>query len=355
MSRPIRVDVEDGWYHVISRGFERWEIFRDDADRSDFLERLFGLRESHAVVVHAYCLMPNHFHLQLQTQRANLKGAMQRLLGGYAIRFNLRHRRAGPLFQGRYRAILAGEGDWITEVNRYIHLNPARLESLKLGKQRQAEIRRGIEEPAEEVFVRRRLDVLRAYPWSSYRAYAGYVKGPPQLEFGVVLGLFEGQSAEQRRRSLRDYTEYPIREGIEGDGLLERVRYGAFLGSEEWTENMRTLLIGNEREQGALKRARRERVGFEEIAASISKESGEPWKALVERRGHPARALAIVLSRRHTSLSLREIGERRGGTDYAAVSQAKHRMEAKLHDDKRLAAMAERIAKRLIMSEEVEM
>ena len=172
MSRPIRIEIEDGWYHVISRGIERRAIFRDDSDRSDFLERLFGLTESHAVLVHAYCLMQNHFHLQLQTLQANLKEAMQRLLSGYAVRFNLRHRRAGPLFQGRYRAILAGEEDCITEVNRYIHLNPVRLESLDLSKQRQAEIRRGIEDPADEEVVRRRLELLRGYPWSSYRAYA---------------------------------------------------------------------------------------------------------------------------------------------------------------------------------------
>ena len=175
MSRPIRIEIEDGWYHVISRGIERRDIFQDDSDRSDFLERLFGLTESHALLVHAYCLMGNHFHLQVQTPQSNLKDAMQRLLSGYAVRFNLRHRRAGPLFQGRYRAILAGEAEWISEVNRYIHLNPVRLESLDLGKQRQAEIRRGIEKPADEALVRRRLELLRAYPWSSYRAYAGAI------------------------------------------------------------------------------------------------------------------------------------------------------------------------------------
>ena len=109
MSRPIRIEIEDGWYHVISRGIERRDIFRDDADRADFLERLFGLTESHALLVHGYCLMQNHFHLQVQTPQANLKDAMQRLLSGYAVCFNLRRRRAVPLFQGRYRAILAGE------------------------------------------------------------------------------------------------------------------------------------------------------------------------------------------------------------------------------------------------------
>ncbi len=136
MSRPLRVEIEDGWYHVISPGIERREIFRDDSDRRDFLERIFGLTQSHAVVVHGYCLMGNHFHLQLQTVRPNLKEAMQKLLSGYVVRFNLRHRRAGPLFQGRYRAILIGEGEWISEVNRYVHLNPVRVESVELGKQR---------------------------------------------------------------------------------------------------------------------------------------------------------------------------------------------------------------------------
>jgi len=347
MARPIRIEIEDGWYHVISRGIERRDIFRDHSDRSDFLERLFGLTESHAVLVHGYCLMQNHFHLQLQTVQANLKEAMQRLLSGYVVRFNLRHRRAGPLFQGRYRAILAGEEDCFTEVNRYIHLNPVRLESLKLGKQRQAEIRRGIEDPADEDVVRRRLELLRSYPWSSYRAYAGYIKGPAQLQKADVLGSFDGRSQQQQRKSFRDYTESPIREGIEDDPLLERIRYGVLLGSQEWTAKMRALLSGDEREQRALEAARKEGVGFEDITASIAREFGEPWEDLKRRRGHPARSLAIVLSRRHTALTLREIGERCGGSDYAAVAQARHRMETKLRDNAHLAAIAKRIAKHL--------
>ena len=350
MSRPIRIEIEDGWYHVISRGIERRAIFRDDSDRSDFLERLFGLTESHAVLVHAYCLMQNHFHLQLQTLQANLKEAMQRLLSGYAVRFNLRHRRAGPLFQGRYRAILAGEEDCITEVNRYIHLNPVRLESLDLSKQRQAEIRRGIEDPADEEVVRRRLELLRSYPWSSFRAYAGYIKGPAQLHKTNVLGCFDGRSQQQQRKSFRDYTESPIREGIEGDQLLERIRYGVLLGSQEWTAKMRVLLSGDEREQRALEAARKEGVCFDDITASIARQFGEPWDDLKRRRGHPARALAFVLSRRHTALTLREIGERCGGSDYAAVAQAQHRMEMKLRNHAPLAAIAKRIVKYLPMS-----
>ena len=113
---------------------------------------------------------------------------------------------------------------------------------------------------------------------------------------------------------------------------------------------MRVLLSGDEREQRALAAARKDGVAFEDIGASIAREFGEPWEDLKNRRGHPARSLAIVLSRRHTALTLREIGERCGGSDYAAVSQAQHRMETKLCENMPLAAIAKRIAKHLPMS-----
>ena len=153
-----------------------------------------------------------------------------------------------------------------------------RLESLDLGKQRQAEIRRGIEDPADEELVRRRLELLRGYTWSSYRAYAGYIKGPAQLRKDDVLGCFEGRTQQQQRKSCRDYTESPIREGVEGDQLLERIRYGALLGSQEWTAKMRELSSGDEREQRALAAARKEGVAFEDIAASIAREFGSCGK-----------------------------------------------------------------------------
>ena len=113
---------------------------------------------------------------------------------------------------------------------------------------------------------------------------------------------------------------------------------------------MRVLLSGDEREQRGLAAARKEGIAFADIAASIAREFGGPWEDLKYRRGQPARSLAIVLSRRHTALTLREIGERRGGSDFAAVSQAQHRMKTKLRENMPLAAIAKRIAKHLPMS-----
>jgi hypothetical protein len=98
--------------------------------------------------------------------------------------------------------------------------------------------------------------------------------------------LFRGTNAAATKEVLPGiYTENPIREGVEVDQLLERIRYGVLLGSQEWTAKMRMLLSGDEREQRALAAARKEGVAFEDIAASIAREFGEPWEDLVS--GHP--------------------------------------------------------------------
>ena len=332
---------------MISRGIERREIFGDDSDRWDFLERLFSLRGSHGVVTHGYCLMDNHFHLQVETRSANLKEAMQRLLSGYVVRFNLRHRRVGPLFQGRYKAILAGEKEWITEVSRYVHLNPVRTERYDLGKARQAEVRRGIAEEIGSEDVKKRLEALRSYRWSSYRAYAGYQKAPELLEISEVLGCFEGETEAARRKAYRSYVEEAIREGEKGDDLLERVRYGVLLGSTEWTAKMRSALSGNEREQRHLRQAGSRNVNFEDIARCVAAEFNGKWEQLSCLRGHPARGMSILLSRRYTALKLAEIGEHCGGMDYAAVSDACKRMRKRAESDQALRKVIDRIENRI--------
>ena len=181
----------------------------------------------------------------------------------------------------------------------------------------------------------------------SYRAYAGYVSAPKELQTADVLDCFEGRSQQQQRKAFREYTESAIREGVESERLLDLVRYGVLLGGEEWTEKLRLLLDGDRRERPGLHAARRQEVGFDVVAAAVAEEFGEPWEALKERWGHPARALAIVLCRRHTALKLKHIGEHCGGMDYAAVSQAQHRMENKLRLERPLAAVLKRITKRL--------
>jgi REP element-mobilizing transposase RayT len=126
MPRKARLDAPGALHHIMVRGIERRKIFRDDSDRDDFLDRLGGILRESQTLCFAWALMPNHFHLLLRSGRIPLSTVMRRLLTGYAVVFNRRHRRSGHLFQNRYKSILCQEDAYLLELVRYIHLNPLR-------------------------------------------------------------------------------------------------------------------------------------------------------------------------------------------------------------------------------------
>lgn len=126
MARPLRVCVAGGVYHLIARGNARGDVYRDDADRSLFLETLAHTVARFDWICHAYCLMDNHYHLVVETPRANLPAGMRQLNGLYAQRFNRRHDRCGHVFQARYRSILIEKQEHLLTACRYVVLNPVR-------------------------------------------------------------------------------------------------------------------------------------------------------------------------------------------------------------------------------------
>lgn len=126
MPRAARLDIPDLLQHVIIRGVDRCDIFRDDADRKRFLANLSKLLVQTGTECLAWSLMTNHVHLLLCPRRTRLATFMRRLLTGYAIYFNLRHKRSGHLFQNRYKSIVCEEDAYLLELIRYIHLNPLR-------------------------------------------------------------------------------------------------------------------------------------------------------------------------------------------------------------------------------------
>ncbi len=126
MPRQPRLDAPGALHHVMGRGIERTKIFRTDRDREDFLNRLADLCGDESLVVYAWSLMPNHFHLLVRTGREPISKSMRKLLTGYAVNFNLRHKRYGHLFQNRYKSIICEDDPYLLELTRYIHLNPLR-------------------------------------------------------------------------------------------------------------------------------------------------------------------------------------------------------------------------------------
>jgi len=136
MPRQPRLDAPGVLQHVMARGIERRKIFWDDKDRTSFLERLALILEETQTQCYAWALIPNHFHILLRTGpsasadasgcRAGptpLSKVMRRLMTGYAVTFNIRHRRSGHLFQNRYKSVVCEEDPYLLELIRYIHLN----------------------------------------------------------------------------------------------------------------------------------------------------------------------------------------------------------------------------------------
>jgi len=335
MARLLRLEQAGAWYHITARGNERRAIYRDERDRRHFLELLPGWLERFRTRLHAYVLMENHYHLLLETCEANLSRAMQWLNTSYSVWFNRRHQRAGHLFQGRFKAVMVEPESWALALSRYIHLNPVRLKRLGLAKGAQRAQRQGVSDAPDPRLVKQRLDELRRYRWSSYRAYAGWEKPPAWLESQTVLGLGGGRPAIRRQR-YREYVENAVREGIAGqpwEGLIARL----VLGSREFVEKLIAPPTNSPKGQ-ELRKSLAQRPSFAAVVKAVERLKGESWKVFRDRHGDSGRELALQLGRELCGLTLTQLGRESGAASSMAVSTALKRFRGRLDKDKTLAS-----------------
>ena len=183
MSRPLRLHLPGGIYHVTARGNARRAIFEDDDDCSRFLIVLAATVARYRVLCHAYCLMGNHYHLLLQTLEANLSIAMRHLNGVYTQRFNRLHERCGHVLQGRFGAQLVDGDAYLREVCRYIVLNPVRAGL--------------VAHPAD-------------WRWSSFRATAGQTAAPGFLSVDWMRSLSGAKTHAEATRRFVSFVEAGI-------------------------------------------------------------------------------------------------------------------------------------------------
>lgn len=198
MPRKARIDAPGALHHIIVRGIERREIFKDDTDRSDFLDRLGRIFPETGTRCFAWALMPNHFHLLLRTGPCPIATTMRRLLTGHAMAFNRRHRRSGQLFQNRYKSILCQEEAYLLELVRYIHLNPLRARLVA------------------------DLKALEKYLFCGHAAILGHARHGWQDD-GYVL-KFYGDSKSDARRAYKRFVQKGMGQGkrpeLTGGGLI---------------------------------------------------------------------------------------------------------------------------------------
>ncbi|ADE13452.1 protein of unknown function DUF1568 [Nitrosococcus halophilus Nc 4] len=210
MVRPLRIEFSGALYHVTSRGDRKEDIYQDDADRKIYLGVLGEVCKRFNWVLHAYCLMDNHYHLLVETPDGNLAKGMRHLNGVYTQRFNARHKRVGHVFQGRYKAILVQKEAYLLELARYIVLNPVRARKVRSAKD---------------------------WPWSSYRATAGLGKGPMWLQSKWILSAFSRRKGEAIKR----YRAF-VSEGKNQPSPWEQLKNQIYLGSESFVEKMQRQL-----------------------------------------------------------------------------------------------------------------
>lgn len=329
MARPLRLEGVGYWFHVTGRGNARGKLFLEEGDRRRFVELLREVEARYGLEVHGYVLMSNHYHLLLRMKREKgLSAGMQWLGVSYTVWFNRRHRRSGHLLEGRFKAILVEFDARGAELSRYLHLNPVRIRRYGLDKKARAAERVGWSEQATAEMVKERLAALSSYPWSSYPSYVRG-KGPSWLHREAVLSRF-GPGA-RARAFYRRYVEEAIRSGHE-ESPLEEVKAGFILGGEEFLEEVRARIRGDAREQPGLKEIIRP-LQFEDIVRVVGKHKSENWEEYVGRRGDWGRDMVLLLARRNTMMTNRELAERAGGIDDSAVAQAVRRLKRRIAEN----------------------
>lgn len=309
MPRQARIDAPGAVHHIMARGIERRKIFFDDQDRDAFIRRLGGLINETRTQCFAWALIPNHFHLLLKTGCVPVATLMRRLLTGYAISFNRRHRRSGHVFQNRYKSILCEQDVYLKELLSYIHLNPLRA--------------RIVDD----------IKALDTYAYSGHSYLMGKRKQNDWQATGQVLALF-GDRVPFARRRYREYIKKGINQGqradLVGGGLVRSTggwvavqsmrKAGIFLKSDERilgsSDFVHEVLAGTQEALDQKYALAVKGIKFSDIVSAVCELTSISPQALIgpckERTLVKARILVCYWSVTELGMSMTEIGNNLG-------------------------------------------
>jgi len=318
MARPLRLEYEGALYHVTGRGDDRRKIYFREGDYRKFLEYVAEAKKRYGILLHCYVLMSNHYHLLLETLRANLSRAIHYINGSYTTWINRKDKRSGHLFQGRYKAILVDKDSYLLELSRYLHLNP---------------VRAGIVKRPED------------YPYSSYRAYKSDQRDS-LVTRGLILGVVSPQEAEAQK-GYRAYVEGAIGEELESP--LKHLYGGMILGSERFIQETRKRIKGEQLATADVSHRRELQTHpeMEDILDLVAKEYRIPKGDLRASRPPEPKKAAIYLLKKHTAATNQEIGKLFGGLSYSAVAKVYRRFEEEMERNGGLRKRVERMVKEL--------
>jgi putative transposase len=296
MARPLRIEYPGAWYHVMNRGRRREKIFQSDRDYKIFLEILGECVRLFSIEIHAYSLMPNHYHLLIRTPNANLSRAMRHLNGVYTQKINKRYRYEGSLFKGKFKSIVLEEDTYFQELIRYIHRNPLKAK-----------------------IVERMID----HKWTSHRSYMLDGEGPEWLRKDTALSKF-GKYEKSSRLKMDAFVKQEVPEDLEN--MMERVKWPALLGGKEFKKKIGELIRGKEIEVREVPQCKETetRISAGEVAALLI-EKFEDWDKSVfgrskERSLVRKRRKFVYVCREYLQVPCREICDVLGGASFALIS-----------------------------------
>ncbi|MCF7872674.1 MAG: transposase [Candidatus Omnitrophica bacterium] len=318
MARPLRIEYEDAFYHIIQRGIEKKKIFLQDTDRGKFLSYLSQAYLKYRIIIHAYALMDNHYHLILQTPKANLTKAMHYLNTSYAAYFNAKRKRTGPLYQGRYKAILVQQDEYLHHLSRYIHLNPVRAKIVK--------------NPIE-------------YLWSSYKYFVSNAASPAWLQTTFILSMFS-KTASQAKKIYKEFVLTGI--GKEKDIIFKNTIKGFILGNGDFAEKIiKKFVKGKQNSEIPIinELQYRKEPTLAEIKTRVENKIKDNKKNNKNKRLR--RKIILYLARKYTQQTLNQIASFCGKIKDTGVSQAFKRTKQARKKNKELNKLLEELEKEI--------
>lgn len=299
MARPYRFQGEGCLYHITSRGDDRKKIFLDETDYRKFLKYLKTAKEKFKFYLYCYCLMGNHYHLLLETTQPNISSVMQYINTSYTTYYNIKHKRCGHLFQGRYKSILVDADAYFLELTRYIHLNPVKAK---------------IAVAPEE------------YRWSSCKGYLTE-KGDGFIDKDCVGNRLGMKTADYRNFMLK---------GVDAEhNPFKDVYAGFLLGRADFIKDkLKSLKEQVEGKDFSYKKELSARLNEYEIIEAVAKHYRKSPEELIQMKTRPAteKKIAVYLLKRLTALTNNQIGKI-FGISFSAVSKAAKDMTGIIEKD----------------------
>ena len=298
MSRPLRIQYPGAWYHVMNRARRGQDLFLDKVDMGTFLDLLKETATMFNLKVSAYCLMPTHYHLLVQTPDANLDRCMRHINGVYTQRYNVRNKCDGTLFRGRYKAILVDVDSYLLELVRYIHRNP---------------LRAGM------------VSKIDQYAWSSHQGYLSDDQRWEWLHKGFVLGRL----AKYRAVQIRKYRQFVDKQDAEQlVAFLKKANLPSMLGGKKFVEWVKATFFKGKihKDVPQTKLLAPARQGIIQVVCDYYEVAEKDLMAV--RRGvvNEPRDMAIYLLRTVCGEPLMKIGATFGMARYSSVSSAVDRV-----------------------------